>query len=49
MEEPAGYAVDEGAVGAGVEGVAANGGYDVGGWGNYANAVAGKVGAVLFA
>jgi len=30
-------------------GVAANGGYDVGGWGDYANAVAGKIGAVLFA
>ena len=30
-------------------GVAANGGYDAGGWGDYANAVAGKVGAVLFA
>jgi hypothetical protein len=37
------------AVGAGVEGVAANGGYDAGGWGDYANAVAGKIGAVLFA
>ena len=37
------------AVGDGVEGVAANGGYDAGGWGDYANAVAGKVGAVLFA
>ena len=32
-----------------LEGVAANGGYDAGGWGDYANAVAGKVGAVLFA
>jgi hypothetical protein len=30
-------------------GVAASGGFDVGGWGDYANAVAGKVGAVLFA
>jgi hypothetical protein len=30
-------------------GVAANGGYDAGGWGDYANAVAGKIGAVLFA
>ena len=47
--EPAGYAVDEGAVGPGVEGVAANGGYDAGGWGDYANAVAGNIGAVLFA
>jgi hypothetical protein len=27
-------------------GVAANGGYDAGGWGDYANAVAGKIGAV---
>ena len=33
----------------GVEGVAANGGYDAGGWGDYANAIAGKIGAVLFA
>jgi hypothetical protein len=41
--------VDEGAVGAGVEGVAANGRYDAGRWGDYANAVAGKIGAVLFA
>ena len=32
-----------------VEGVAANGGYDAGGWGDYADAVAGKIGAVLFA
>ena len=31
------------------EGVAENGGYDAGGWGYYAGAVAGKVGAVLFA
>ena len=30
-------------------GVAANGGYDAGRWGDYANAVAGKIGAVLFA
>jgi hypothetical protein len=29
--------------------VAANGGYDAGGRGDYANAVAGKIGAVLFA
>jgi hypothetical protein len=40
---------DKSAVGPGVEGVAANGGYDAGRWGDYANAVAGKVGAVLFA
>jgi hypothetical protein len=30
-------------------GVAADGGYDAGRWEDYANAVAGKVGAVLFA
>src|SRR5437867_1523854 len=32
-----------------VEGVAENGGFDAGGCGDYAGAVAGKVGAVLFA
>ena len=37
------------AVGAGVEGVAANGGYDAGGWGYYADAVAWKIGSVLLA
>ena len=31
------------------EGVAENGGYDAGGWGYHTGAVAGKVGAVLFA
>jgi hypothetical protein len=30
-------------------GVAENGGFDAGGWGDYADAVAGKNGAVLFA
>jgi hypothetical protein len=49
MSYPAGFAGDEGAVGPGVEGIAANGGYDAGRWGDYANAVAGKIGAVLFA
>jgi hypothetical protein len=29
--------------------VAEIGGFDAGGWGDYANAVAGKIGAVLFA
>jgi len=43
-----GQVFDQGAVGLGVEGVAANGGY-AGGWGDYADAVAGKIGAVLFA
>ena len=33
----------------GAEVIGANGGYDAGGWGDYANAVAGKIGAVLFA
>ena len=40
---------DESAVGAVVEGVADNGGFDAGGWGYYTGAVAGKIGAVLFA
>ena len=35
--------------GTGVEGVAENGGFDAAGWGDYADAVAGKIGAVLFA
>ena len=30
-------------------GVAENGGFDAGGWGDYAGAVAGKIGSVLFA
>ena len=30
-------------------GVAENGGFDAGGWGDYADAAAGKIGAVLFA
>src|SRR6266436_3929939 len=44
-----GQVFDQDGVGTGVEGVAANGGYDAGGWGDYADAVAGKIGAVLFA
>ena len=31
------------------EAIAENGRFDAGGWGDYANAVAGKIGAVLFA
>jgi len=44
-----GQVFDQEGVGTGVEGVAENCGYDAGGWGDYANAVAGKIGAVLFA
>ena len=44
-----GQVFDQDGVGTGVEGVAANGGYDAGGWGDYADAAAGKIGAVLFA
>jgi hypothetical protein len=40
---------DESAVSTGIEGVAENGGLVAGGWGDYAGAVAGKIGAVLFA
>ena len=44
-----GQVFDQKEGGSGVEGVAENGGFHAGGWGDYAGAAAGKNGAVLFA